>query len=64
MAHNSREFVLDGDARGGSDVLQAMAGGAGLEPGLSWANGGPVRGWRRSWLDTFDWRLYRACLTL
>jgi CHAD domain-containing protein len=27
-------------------------------------NGGPVRACRRTWLDTFDWRLHRAGLTL
>ncbi|MFY9889768.1 MAG: hypothetical protein WAK71_15755, partial [Streptosporangiaceae bacterium] len=64
MADTSREFVLDGDARAGSDVLLAMAGGASLAGGLSWVNGGPARASRRSWLDTFDWRLYRAGLTL
>jgi CHAD domain-containing protein len=32
--------------------------------GIAWANGGPVSTCRRTWLDTFDWRLYRAGLTL
>jgi len=64
VADTSREFVLDGDARAGSDVLLAIAGGASLAGGLSWVNGGPARASRRSWLDTFDWRLYRAGLTL
>ena len=61
VAELSREFVLDGDPRSGSDVLQAMTG---PRPGrrLSWVNGGPARAWRRTWLDTFDWRLYRAGL--
>lgn len=40
------------------------ANGAGPPDGLAWANGGPVRAARRTWLDTFDWRLYRAGLTL
>ena len=64
VAELSREFVLDGDPRSGSDVLQAMTGGGALDGGLSWVNGGPARAWRRTWLDTFDWRLYRAGLTL
>ncbi|HTZ92409.1 MAG TPA: CHAD domain-containing protein [Streptosporangiaceae bacterium] len=59
-----REFVLDGDARHGPDVLAAMAGGVTLDGGLAWANGGRSQASRRSWLDTFDWRLYRAGLTL
>ena len=64
VAELSREFVLDGDPRSGSDVLQAMTGGGALDGGLSWVNGGPASTWRRTWLDTFDWRLYRAGLTL
>ncbi len=64
MADNAREFVLSADARAGSDALQALAGGASLSDGLSWAADGQARTWRRAWLDTFDWRLYRAGLTL
>ncbi len=37
---------------------------AGVSSTLGWANGGPVRTRRRTWLDTFDWRLYRSGLTL
>ncbi len=61
MRNGSCEFVLD-DAAAGPDELVAAA----LEPGsdVSWADGGPVRTCRRAWLDTFDWRLYRAGLTL
>jgi CHAD domain-containing protein len=59
-----REFVLDGEARYGPDVLVAMADGVTLDGGLAWANGGCSQASRRSWLDTFDWRLYRAGLTL
>ncbi|HUA42202.1 MAG TPA: CHAD domain-containing protein [Streptosporangiaceae bacterium] len=62
-AHGSRDFVLEGDASASSDVVQAM-GGPGLDGGLAWANGGPARVSSRTWLDTFDWRLYRAGLTL
>ncbi len=58
MASDMREFVLDDAARLGRAVPDALAGSA------AWANGGPVRVRRRIWLDTFDWRLYRAGLTL
>jgi CHAD domain-containing protein len=56
-----REFVLD-DPAAGLDKLVAAA----LSPhsGVSWADGGRVRTCRRTWLDTFDWRLYRAGLAL
>jgi CHAD domain-containing protein len=64
VAGGIREFVLDGDARHGPDVLSAMAGDVTLDGGLAWANGGRSQASRRSWLDTFDWRLYRAGLTL
>jgi CHAD domain-containing protein len=54
-----REFVLD-DARGADD------GDALPLPGsrFSWADGDRTRAVRRTWLDTFDWRLYRSGLTL
>jgi CHAD domain-containing protein len=58
----SREFVLSEDAGAGADVLRAVASAGG--DSIAWANGGPVRTCRRMWLDTFDWRLYRAGLTL
>ncbi len=54
--------MLAGGADAGSDVLHALAAAGGS--GLRWANGGPARTRRRTWLDTFDWRLYRAGLTL
>jgi CHAD domain-containing protein len=65
-AHGSRDFVLEGDASTSSDAVRAMAGGPSLDGGLAWANGsaGRVQVCRRTWLDTFDWRLYRAGLTL
>ena len=63
-AQGSRDFVLDGDAGASTDVVRVMAGGPSLDGGLAWANGGPVRASSRAWLDTFDWRLYRAGLTL
>jgi len=58
------EFVLDSEAHAGADVPPALAGSVTLDGGLTWANGGRTRASRRSWLDTFDWRLYRAGLTL
>ena len=63
-AHSSRDFVLETDASASTDVVRAMAGGPSLDGGLAWANGGSVRVSTRTWLDTFDWRLYRAGLTL
>src|SRR5258708_6385138 len=65
-AHGSRDFVLEGDAGTSSDAVQAMAGGPSLDGGLAWADGSPARVQvsSRAWLDTFDWRLYRAGLTL
>lgn len=61
MRNGFREFVLD-NAGAGLDELVASA----VKPGrgVSWANGGRVRTCRRTWLDTFDWRLYRAGLAL
>jgi CHAD domain-containing protein len=61
VAAGQREFVLADAAGAGSDVLRALTAG---EENLGWANGGAVRSRRRIWLDTFDWRLYRAGLTL
>jgi CHAD domain-containing protein len=58
----SREFVLQGDAGARPDVLTTLAGAASDD--MAWVNGGPVRTCRRTWLDTFDWRLYRAGLAL
>jgi len=64
VASSIREFVVDGVARGGAELPAALAGSVTLDGGLAWANGGRTRASRRSWLDTFDWRLYRAGLTL
>jgi CHAD domain-containing protein len=58
----SREFVLHDGASAGPDVLHAVSGA--VSDSIAWANGGPVSLCRRTWLDTFDWRLYRAGLTL
>jgi len=68
VASSTRDFVLEhgrpAALKSGSDVLKVVADGASLNGDLSWANGAPARTRRRSWLDTFDWRLYRAGLTL
>jgi len=62
VAPGQREFVIADAAGAGSDVLRALT--AADEDSLGWANGGAVRSRRCTWLDTFDWRLYRAGLTL
>jgi CHAD domain-containing protein len=62
VAPGQREFVLADAAGAGSDVLQALT--AASEDSLGWANGGAAHSRRCTWLDTFDWRLYRAGLTL
>ena len=57
----SYEFVQaghDDDQPADDGVLDA------LPPRFSLAPGGRPRTVRRTWLDTFDWRLYRAGLTL
>ncbi len=60
MRNGFREFVLDDAGAGLDDVVAATS----PRGGLSWANGASVRTCRRTWLDTFDWRLYRAGLAL
>jgi CHAD domain-containing protein len=62
VAAGSRRYVLDSAAGAGSHVLRSLA--ATSDDQLGWANGGATRTIRRTWLDTFDWRLYRAGLTL
>ena len=64
MASSMREFAVDGEASADTDVPAALAGSVTLNGSLAWANGGRTRTSRRNWLDTFDWRLYRAGLTL
>ena len=57
----SREVVLAGDGTGQpgeDDVLAA------LTPRFTLGSAGRPRTLRRTWLDTFDWRLHRAGLTL
>jgi CHAD domain-containing protein len=58
----SREFVLQGAAGARPDVLTTLADA--VADDMAWVNGGPVSTCRRTWLDTFDWRLYRAGLAL
>ncbi|MGO9297323.1 MAG: CHAD domain-containing protein [Streptosporangiaceae bacterium] len=53
------EFVLDGPAAADPDTALA-----GLPASLTCSAGGRPQTVRRTWLDTFDWRLYRAGLTL
>ena len=59
MRNGLLEFVLDGDAAAGNGALSTAAG-----PRFAWAADGRARTLQRTWLDTFDWRLYRAGLTL
>jgi CHAD domain-containing protein len=61
VGNGFRDLVLD-DAAAGVDEL--VAASIGRRSRISWANGGPARTSRRTWLDTFDWRLYRAGLAL
>ncbi len=62
MGNGSREFVLD-DAGASADELLAKAA-ADVSSGLRVEHAGAASTCRRTWLDTFDWRLYRAGLTL
>ena len=62
MRNGSSDFVIENHAGAGHDLLATVSRGAGTS--FAWASGGPARRMRRSWLDTFDWRLYRAGLSL
>jgi CHAD domain-containing protein len=62
VRNGSTEFVLDGDQGARPDVGRALSNGTGST--FSFADDGPARRVRRTWLDTFDWRLYRAGLAL
>jgi CHAD domain-containing protein len=55
----SRDFVLGDGQRSAPEELQAALG-----PRYSLVKDGRSRTLRRTWLDTFDWRLHRAGLTL
>ena len=66
MASGSHEFILDGAEASADlpiDVLASLTREANTD-GLGWSGNGQVRAFRRCWLDSFDWRLYRAGLTL
>ena len=62
MLNAVREFVLvqadDARTPGGTAFPQLA------DPRFGLASGGPSRTLRRTWLDTFDWRLFRAGLSL
>jgi len=53
------DFVLASDGRPPADVVRAA-----LAPRFTAAPDGRARTVRLTWLDTFDWRLYQAGLTL
>ncbi|HEY7142601.1 MAG TPA: CHAD domain-containing protein [Streptosporangiaceae bacterium] len=59
MQNSFREFVLHRDGLPGPDNGLPAPG-----PGFAWSSPGRPRRLRRTWLDTFDWRLYHAGLTL
>ena len=61
MLNPVREFVLvhADDARTPDGSFPQLA-----DPRFSLASSGPPRRLRRTWLDTFDWRLFRAGLSL
>jgi CHAD domain-containing protein len=63
VGNGSTEFVLDADQGARPDVLRAVADRT-ASRGFSLIDDGPARRLRRTWLDTFDWRLYRAGLSL
>jgi CHAD domain-containing protein len=55
----SHDFVLAGDGRPPAEVVRAA-----LAPRFTAAPAGRSRTLRLTWLDTFDWRLHQAGLTL
>ncbi len=55
----SQDFVVAGDGRSPLDAVRAA-----LAPRFSAAPSGRPRTLRHTWLDTFDWRLHAAGLTL
>jgi CHAD domain-containing protein len=62
VENGSSDFLVEDGAGARQAVLDAVARTAGGS--FSWAGDGPARQVRRTWLDTFDWRLYRAGLSL
>jgi CHAD domain-containing protein len=61
LQNGVREFILvpAGESRLADDGLPPIG-----DPSFSVATAGPSRTLRRTWLDTFDWRLFRAGLNL
>ena len=59
MEASSHDFVLTGGDRSAVDVVQEA-----LAPRFPVVPAGRPRTVRHTWLDTFDWRLHRAGLTL
>jgi CHAD domain len=59
-----REFVLDGATLRAAGDGVPLAGLVPVGPRFRWQPDGRPCSIRRTWLDTFDWRLYRAGLTL
>jgi CHAD domain-containing protein len=59
-----REFVLDDAVAPVPGRGPAAAGLVPVGPRFRWHPDGRPAAVRRTWLDTFDWRLYRAGLTL
>ena len=59
-------FIAAGDdARARDEVVAGVLEALGTAFGVLPERGGkPAPACRRTWLDTFDWRLYRAGLTL
>ena len=62
MQNGSVDFVVEGGAGARHETLAAVASGVGTP--FTTVGDGPARQVRRVWLDTFDWRLYRAGLAL
>jgi CHAD domain-containing protein len=62
VRQGSSDFVLDGEAGADLDRLLPSIGSDGS--GFSCACEGSARRVRRTWLDSFDWRLYRAGMSL
>ena len=62
MQKGSVDFFVEGGAGARREILTAVADGDGTP--FTTVGDGPGRQVRRVWLDTFDWRLYRAGLAL
>jgi CHAD domain-containing protein len=64
MTNPAREFVLDNTAPAVTELLLRASGAVNGNGLATWSGGGRSSSVRRTWLDTFDWRLYRAGLAL